>query len=71
MSGVTAADFRQMGTQPDSKESFIAFDSTGYNVSSICGIFNTDVGIGSMVDNFVGDFSITFRTLRHCLEGGQ
>ena len=63
MSGVTAADFRQMGTQPDSKESFIAFDSTGNNVSGICGIFNTDVGIGSMVDDFVGDFSITFRTL--------
>ena len=40
MSGVTAADLRQVGTQPDSKESFIAFDSTGNSVSSrpTCGI---------------------------------
>ena len=37
MSGVTAADFRQMGKQPDSKESIIVFDITGNNVSSICG----------------------------------
>ena len=58
MSGVTAADFREMGTQSDSKESFIAFDSTGNSVSSICGIFNTDVGIGSMVD----DPMLTFKT---------
>ena len=40
MSGVTAANLRQVGTQPDSKESFIAFDSTGNSVSSrpTCGI---------------------------------
>ena len=37
MSGVAAADFRQMGKQPDSKESIIAFAITGNNVSSICG----------------------------------